>query len=698
VGVISIYRQEVRPFSEKQIALVTSFAAQAVIAIENTRLLNELRQRTTDLSEALEQQTATSEVLRVISSSPGDLQPVFSTMLGNAVRICEAKFGTLYLCEGDGFRALAMHNAPPAHAEARAAVVRPPPDSSLGRAAKTKEPAQVADVTKLPAYIAGDPFLVSAVAHGGYRTVLTVPMLKEDELIGAISIYCQEVRPFSDKQIELVTSFARQAVIAIENTRLLNELRQRTTDLSEALEQQTATSEVLRVISSFPGELEPVFQAMLDNAVRICEAKFGILFRYVGDAFEAVALFGVPPAYAADLQSGLRRPNPGTGLGRLAKTRRAVHIRDLCAEQAYRKRDPIRVATVEKGGARSFLAVPMLKDNDLMGAIVIYRQEVRPFTQKQVELLTNFAAQAVIAIENTRLLNELRQRTTDLGEALEQRTATSQVLEVISSSPGELEPVFTALLDNAVRLCGARFGLLYLCEGDIFRIGGAHNVPPTLVEIRKRGPFRPIPGGPVSEAARTKRPAQAADLAATSAYAERHPQSVAAVELGGVRSVLAVPMLKDGEALGVIVIFRQEVRPFTDKQIELLTNFAAQAVIAIENARLLNELRESLQQQTATADVLQVISRSAFDLQPVLDTVVESSVRLCEADKGFFFSYDGEFLRVAAALNASAELVEFLRQNPIRPEWRHSVTARAARDRCTFQTPDMQADPELSYG
>src|SRR5262249_30444633 len=545
VGVISIYRQEVRPFSEKQIALVTSFAAQAVIAIENTRLLNELRQRTTDLSEALEQQTATSEVLRVISSSPGDLQPVFSTMLGNAVRICEAKFGTLYLCEGDGFRALAMHNAPPAYAEARAAVVRPPPDSSLGRAAKTKEPAQVADVTKLPAYIAGDPFLVSAVAHGGYRTVLTVPMLKEDELIGAISIYCQEVRPFSDKQIELVTSFARQAVIAIENTRLLNELRQRTTDLSEALEQQTATSEVLRVISSFPGELEPVFQAMLDNAVRICEAKFGILFRYVDEAFEAVALFGVPPAYAADLQSGLRRPNPGTGLGRLAKTRRAVHIRDLCAEQAYRKRDPIRVATVEKGGAGSFLAVPMLKDNDLIGAIVIYRQEVRPFTQKQVELLTNFAAQAVIAIENTRLLNELRQRTTDLGEALEQRTATSQVLEVISSSPGELEPVFTALLDNAVRLCGARFGLLYLCEGDIFRIGGAHNVPPTLVEIRKRGPFRPIPGGPVSEAARTKRPAQAADLAATSAYAERHPQSVAAVELGGVRSVLAVPMLKN---------------------------------------------------------------------------------------------------------------------------------------------------------
>jgi GAF domain-containing protein len=232
IGLIALTRATVRPFSDKQIELVETFAHQAVIAIENTRLLNELR-------ESLEQQTATSEVLRVISGSPGELEPVFSTMLGNAVRICEAKFGTLYLCEGDGFRAVAMHNAPPAYAEARAAVVHPPPDSSLGWAAKTKEAAQVADVTKLPSYIAGDPFVISAVERGGYRTVLTVPMLKEDELIGAITIHRQEVRPFADKQIELVTNFANQAVIAIDNARLLSELRQRTDDLSEALEQQT---------------------------------------------------------------------------------------------------------------------------------------------------------------------------------------------------------------------------------------------------------------------------------------------------------------------------------------------------------------------------------------------------------------------------------------------------------------------------
>src|SRR5262245_58007424 len=357
-----------------------------------------------ELSEALEQQAATSEVLRVIAGSGGKLAPVFNTVLANAVRICEAKFGALLLYEGDSFRFVALHNLPPAFAEERRRnpIIRPGPATALARLVRTKRFVHIADVRADPAYAERDPTRVTLTELRGARSFLQVPLLKDNELVGALGIYRQEVRPFTDKQIALVESFARQAVIAIENARLLNELRQRTTDLSEALEQQTATSEVLRVISSSPGEVEPVFQAMLDNAVRICEAKFGILFRYVGDAFEAVALFGVPAAYAADLKSGLRRPSPDTGLGRLAKTRRAVHIHDLCTEQAYRKRDPIRVATVEKGGARSFLAVPMLKDNDLIGAIVIYRQEVRPFTQKQVELIANFTAQAVIAIENTR--------------------------------------------------------------------------------------------------------------------------------------------------------------------------------------------------------------------------------------------------------------------------------------------------------
>jgi transcriptional regulator with GAF, ATPase, and Fis domain len=262
-------------------------------------LEEKLEARERELAESLEQQTATSEVLRVISSSPGELQPVFETMLAEATRLCGAKFGTLYLCEGDGFRAAAIYNAPPAFSEARASVIHPPTDSTLGQAAHTKRPSQIVDIRASRAYVEGDQFVVGAVARGGYRAVLSVPMLKHDALIGVISIYRQEVQPFSEKQIEVVTNFASQAVIAIENTRLLNELRQRTDALSEALERQTATSEILSVISSSPGDLKPVFETMLEKAVRICEAEFGNLFTYSDNSFRIVAMQNAPVAYRA---------------------------------------------------------------------------------------------------------------------------------------------------------------------------------------------------------------------------------------------------------------------------------------------------------------------------------------------------------------------------------------------------------------
>jgi transcriptional regulator with GAF, ATPase, and Fis domain len=283
-----------------------------VIAIENVRLFEAEQQHTRELSEALEQQTATSEVLKAISSSPGELELVFKAMLENASRICEAKFGVLWLCEGGGFRCGALHNAPPAFAEERQRhpVVHPPSGSGLRQLADTKQVAQVADMKAVRPYLERDPFVVASVDLGGYRTVLNVPMLKEDELIGAISIFRQEVRPFTDKHIELVKNFAAQAVIAIENARLLSELRQRTNDLSEALEQQTATSEVLKVISSSPGHLEPVFDAMLENATRVCGAKFGILFRFEDGLFHPAVLLDVPPAFADFLDHKARlRPN-----------------------------------------------------------------------------------------------------------------------------------------------------------------------------------------------------------------------------------------------------------------------------------------------------------------------------------------------------------------------------------------------------
>ena len=432
IGAIIIYRQEVRPFTDKQIALVENFAAQAVIAIENTRLLNELRQ-------SLEQQTATSKVLSIISSSPGDLKPVFQTMLENAVHICDAKFGNLWLREGDLFRVVAVHGAPAAYSEMLfRAAIRPGPETGLGMLLKTKRFVQIDDITKGKAYLERDPLRVATVELGGGRTLAEVPLLKDGELIGSINIYHQEVKPFTEKQIGLLTNFAAQAVIAIENTRLLSELR-------ESLRQQTATADVLKIISSSPGVLAPVFDAVLANATRICEASFGTLMLYEGDGFRRVALHNAPADYQEFADKMPLLPlSSHPSLKRIAQTRAAHQIADVS------KSEP-DAPIVKFGHARTLMNVPMLKEDVIVGVIGIYRREVRPFTDKQIELVKNFAAQAVIAIENARLLSELRRRTDDLTESLEQQTATSEVLSVISSSPGELQAVFQAILANAVR-------------------------------------------------------------------------------------------------------------------------------------------------------------------------------------------------------------------------------------------------------
>ena len=622
IGVLVLQRVAVRPFTEKQIKLVETFADQAVIAIENTRLFEAEQQRSRELAESLEQQTATSEVLQVISRSAFDLEAVLNTLVESAARLCEADRGTILRPTGKDasyHTAASYRHTQEFNEYSKNLTFAPGRSSVVGRVLLEGKSVQIPDVLADPEYA-----FLEAARLGDFRTILGAPLLREGILIGVLFLSRSAVRTFTEKQIKLVETFADQAVIAIENVRLFDDVQKRTLELTESLQQQTATSEVLKVISGSPGELEPVFKAMLGNAVRICHAKFGLLFLSEGDAFRAVALHDAPPAYAeVRRREPVTRFGPGTATDRAARTKQPVQIADVKAELAYLN-DPQRFAFVDLAGGRTVVAVPMLKENELVGVIGIYRQEVRPFTDKQVELVQNFAAQAVIAIENARLLNELRQRTTDLTESLEQQTATSEVLQVISGSPGDLQPVFATMLENAARICDAKFGNIYRWDGDALHLVATHNTPPAFVEYCRRSPN--VTGPAANRMVSIKTAIHVADLAAEQAYIEqREPRTVAGVELGGVRTLLAVPMLKENELIGAFTVYRQEVRPFTDKQIELVQNFAAQAVIAIENTRLLNELRELLQQQTATADVLKVISRSTFDLRTVLNTLTEFS-------------------------------------------------------------------------
>jgi GAF domain-containing protein/CheY-like chemotaxis protein len=690
VGTINLRRVMVSPFTDKQIALLQTFADQAVIAIENVRLFTELQARNGELRVALEQQTATSELLKVIGRSTFDLQPVFQTLAEHAVRLCEAERAFIYRFDGQLLRVVASHNESPEH---RAFVeqnpIAPGSGSASGRAARDRRTIHIHDALADPDYT----YLATEVDP--YRTLLAIPMVMAGELLGVILINRHEVRPFTDNHIALMETFADQAAIAIENARLLTELQAKNADLTEALEQQTATAEILRVISRSPTDIQPVFDAIAESSVRLCNADYGSAMRLEGDRIHLVAQYGQSAAWL----DAARRLFP------------APLTRDLIGGAAMLDREVVRLENVQSAtqfpasqslartmGYHAALSVPMLRDDKPVGGIAVFRQERRPFADSEIALLRTFADQAVIAIENVRLFTELEARNSELRVALEQQTATSEILRVISSSPTDVQPVFDTIVRSAVQLCGARFGVLHRFDGEQLHVV-AHDVTPDVLEVLRRAyPMRPSRSQASGRAILTRRVAEIRDVQDDPDY--QHDMAAA----GQWRSLLAVPMLRaDGSPVGTIVVQRSQPGAFVPSHVEMLKTFADQAVIAIENVRLFtalearnNELRVALEQQTATSELLKVIGRSTFDLQPVFETLAENAVRLCEARQAFVFRSDGRFLRVVAAYNASPELRTFFEQNPVVPG-RGSVAGRAALEARTIHIEDVRTDPEYTW-
>jgi len=678
IGVIMVARSAPGPFSGNQVELLKTFADQAVIAVENTRLFEAEQASKRELQVSLEYQTSISSVLAVISRSPTDVQPVLDTIARIASNLGSANDVAISLREDDELRITAHYGPIPIDINVRRPIGR---NWVSGRAVMDRRPVHVLDLLQ-----AGDEFPLSRqiAQRFGHRTTLGIPLLRSREAIGCLLLRRNVVEPFTDKQIELLNTFADQAVIAIENTRLFQEVRERTRELTEALEQRTATSEVLSVISSSPRELQPVFEVTLRNAVRICGAKFGQLFLFEGNDFRAVATRDIPHAWAEFLSQQPAIPaDPKVPLGRVAATKGIVHIADITTDQAYIDRFPPLVAVHELGGARTLLVVPMLKGSTLVGAIGIFRQDVRPFTSKQIELVETFADQAVIAIENTRLFDEVQARTRELQEALKQQTATADVLKVISRSAFDLQPVLQTLVENAVKLGAASWGHIYRFDGEAFRNIADYGASPEVIEFWQRTPLRPGRGSGAGRAAVERRTVHIPDVLADAEY-----QYAEAQKSRGVRSLLAVPMLRGDALIGVFALLRTEVRPFIQSEIELVETFADQAVIAIENTSLFEEVRARNRDLTALSEVGRAVS-STLDLKVVLKTVVERAVDLSGTDAGSIYYYREETGRFELGETIGLDAAIIARLSKLDTAARYSGLGEAIAQKKPLLIPDL---------
>src|SRR5688572_9344123 len=608
-----------------------------------------------EIREGQEQQAATGEILRMIARAPADFQSVMDTIAESAARLCDAKDALIFRVEGDVQQRVAVYGAMPTTAIGIRGITRGTP---VGRAIVDRETIHVHDIaaeieTEFPKY-------GTVQKTTGIRTALATPLMRDGVPLGVINIRRTEVRPFTDKQIKLLETFADQAVIAIENARLVQEQQSRNRELTDALEQQTATSEILRVIASSPTDLQPVLNVVVENTARLCDSTDAQLRLVDGSVLRLAASYG--PLPVPEMIPVSRH----TVSGRAVTDRQVIHVHDL---------EPERETEYPEGardGSRTILGMPLFRDGIPIGAILIRRLQVRPFTDKQITLLKTFADQAVIAIENVRLFKELQERNRDLTEALEQQTATGEVLRVIASSPTEIQPVLDTLLANAVKLSGATKGHVRQVDGEFYRVVAHYGETGDRVSFLRANPLPASPDTPLGRALVKRSPVHILDV-----QSEAGPHTSLARQTGA-RTMLATPLLREGTPIGGIIIWREFVEPFTERQIEFVKTFADQAVIAIENVRLFQELKESLEQQTATSQILGVIASSPTDIQPVLDVVAENAARLCDSNDAQIFRVEGDMVRKVASYGVTSPVLAVGETRPIR---RGSPSGRAILDR-----------------